>query len=150
MLPGVTYTNMLMATQWPLKRAPHLTSPAWVCVVWRSKSLLELAELCYNRCAVEVWEWISNYCPHFAVQVWLLMLGLKLNYVSKRNPISQQYGFYQHFFVKKSKERHTGGNPWHQNRKNSALRWRHNGRDCVSNHQPHDCLLNRLFGRRSK
>ena len=31
-----------------------------------------------------------------------------------------------------------------------ALRWRHNGRDCVSNHQPHDCLLNRLFGRRSK
>ena len=22
------------------------------------------------------------------------------------------------------------------------LRWRHNGRDSVSNHQPHDCLLN--------
>ena len=30
-----------------------------------------------------------------------------------------------------------------------ALRWRHNGRDSVSNHQPHDCLLNRLFRRRS-
>ena len=30
------------------------------------------------------------------------------------------------------------------------LPWRHNGRDCVSNHQPHDCLLNRLFGNRSK
>ena len=30
------------------------------------------------------------------------------------------------------------------------LRWRHNGRDGVSNHQPHDCLLNRLFRRRSK
>ena len=29
------------------------------------------------------------------------------------------------------------------------LQWRHNGRDGVSNHQPHDCLLNRLFGRRS-
>ena len=28
--------------------------------------------------------------------------------------------------------------------------WRHNGRDGVSNHQPHDCLLNRLFKRRSK
>ena len=28
--------------------------------------------------------------------------------------------------------------------------WRHNGRDSVSNHQPHDCLLNRLFRRRSK
>ena len=26
-----------------------------------------------------------------------------------------------------------------------ALLWRHNGRDGVSNHQPHDCLLNRLF-----
>ena len=32
----------------------------------------------------------------------------------------------------------------------STLQWRHNGRDGVSNHQPHDCLLNRLFRRRSK
>ena len=31
-----------------------------------------------------------------------------------------------------------------------SLRWRHNGRGSVSNHQPHDCLLNRLFRRRSK
>ena len=30
-----------------------------------------------------------------------------------------------------------------------ALQWRHNGRDIVSNHQPHDCLFNRLFRRRS-
>ena len=30
------------------------------------------------------------------------------------------------------------------------LQWRHNGRDSVSNHQPDDCLLNRLFRRRSK
>ena len=30
-----------------------------------------------------------------------------------------------------------------------TLRWRQNGRDSVSNHQPHDCLLNRLFRRRS-
>ena len=29
------------------------------------------------------------------------------------------------------------------------LRWRHNERDDVSNHQPHDCLLSRLFRRRS-
>ena len=33
---------------------------------------------------------------------------------------------------------------------NFALRWRHDGRDSVSNHQLHDCLLNRLFTRRSK
>ena len=26
-----------------------------------------------------------------------------------------------------------------------ALHWRHNGHDSVSNHQPHDCLLNREF-----
>ena len=31
-----------------------------------------------------------------------------------------------------------------------SLHWRHNGRDSVSNHPPHDCLLNRLFRRRSK
>ena len=30
------------------------------------------------------------------------------------------------------------------------LQWRHNERDCVSNHQPHRCLLKRLFRRRSK
>ena len=31
-----------------------------------------------------------------------------------------------------------------------SLHWRHNGHDCVSNHQPHDCLFKRLFWRRSK
>ena len=31
-----------------------------------------------------------------------------------------------------------------------SLHWRYNGGDCVSNHQPHDCLLKRLFRRRSK
>ena len=31
-----------------------------------------------------------------------------------------------------------------------SLRWRHNGRVGVSNHQPYDCLLNRLFRHRSK
>ena len=33
---------------------------------------------------------------------------------------------------------------------NFSLHWRHNERDCVSNHQPHDCLLSRLLRRRSK
>ena len=31
-----------------------------------------------------------------------------------------------------------------------SLLWRHNGLDGVSNHQPHDCLLNHSFRRRSK
>ena len=32
----------------------------------------------------------------------------------------------------------------------NALRWRHTGRDSVSHHQPHGCLLNRLFRHTSK
>ena len=32
----------------------------------------------------------------------------------------------------------------------NPLRWRHTWRDGASNHQPPDCLLNRLFRRRSK
>ena len=31
-----------------------------------------------------------------------------------------------------------------------VLKWRHNGRDCISNHQSHDCLPKGLFRRRSK
>ena len=34
--------------------------------------------------------------------------------------------------------------------KSSGLQWRHNDNDGVSNHQPHSCLLNRLFRHRSK
>ena len=32
----------------------------------------------------------------------------------------------------------------------NSLRWRHNDHAGVSNHQPHGCLLNRLFRRKSK
>ena len=35
-------------------------------------------------------------------------------------------------------------------RSESALQWRHNDRDGVTNHQTHDCLFNGLFRRRSK
>ena len=33
---------------------------------------------------------------------------------------------------------------------NASLLWRHNECNGISNHQPHGCLLNRLFRRRSK
>ena len=36
--------------------------------------------------------------------------------------------------------------PWQSH----TLQWRHNGCDDVSDHQPHECLPNRLFRRRSK
>ena len=32
----------------------------------------------------------------------------------------------------------------------AVLQWRHNERHGVSNHQPHDCLLNHVFMRRLK
>ena len=37
-----------------------------------------------------------------------------------------------------------------ENKSVLPLYWRHNGHDSVSNYQPHDCLLNRLFRRRLK
>ena len=40
-----------------------------------------------------------------------------------------------------------GANKWHD--KLSTLQWRHNEHDDVSNHQPHDSLLNYLFNRRT-
>ena len=42
------------------------------------------------------------------------------------------------------------GENWPCYQGTAPLQWRHNGRDGVSNHQRHDCLLNRLFRRRSK
>ena len=45
-LLGATYANILVTTQWPLKRAAHLTSFVWVCVVWRPISFMELSALC--------------------------------------------------------------------------------------------------------
>ena len=33
---------------------------------------------------------------------------------------------------------------------NLSSQWRHNGRNRVAYHQPHDCLLNRLFSRSKK
>ena len=40
---------------------------------------------------------------------------------------------------------------WDQSRTfQGQLQWRHDGIDGISNHQPHHCLLSRLFGRRSK
>ena len=40
---------------------------------------------------------------------------------------------------------------WHRHdRFHYSLQWRHNQHDGVSNHQPRDCLLNRLFRRWSK
>ena len=39
---------------------------------------------------------------------------------------------------------------WTSRRPVDPLHWRHNDHDGVSNQQPYGCLLNRLFGRKSK
>ena len=75
---------------------------------------------------------------------YIFMLGLKLIHVSKSGP--------WYFRPQHQKYCHLQPPVWQSSESHAidTLRWRHNGRDCVSNHQPHDCLLNRLFGRRSK
>ena len=37
-----------------------------------------------------------------------------------------------------------------QYRRSTSVQWRHNGRDSIANHQPHDCLFTCLFRRRSQ
>ena len=52
------------------------------------------------------------------------------------HPAAIKYSYHKHSYMLDGKK--------------IPLLWRHNGRDSVSNHQPHDCLLNRLLRRRSK
>ena len=73
------------------------------------------------------------------------MLGLKLNHVSKRGP--RGAGIWNIIDqVIKMELIHDDVIQW----KHFPLQWRHNEHDSVSNHQHYDCLLNRLFRRRSK
>ena len=45
---------------------------------------------------------------------------------------------------------HTFNASWFHKARCMSLYWRHNDHDGASNHQPHGCLLNRLFRRKSK
>ena len=43
----------------------------------------------FSRCTIEVWEWMSNFTPHFIIYNgcnYLSILGLKLNHISKISP----------------------------------------------------------------
>ena len=53
---------------------------------------------------------------------------------------SHGFSYHQQGFFQINKKR----------KQQSSLQWHHNGHNGISNHQPHDCLLNRLFRRRSK
>ena len=75
-----------------------------------------------NETAVEVRTWMSNHIPMLYIDV-----------ITKPCP---------NFDAGKANSART--------RSHRTLQWRHNEHDCVSNHQPHYCLPNRLFTRRSK
>ena len=64
-------------------------------------------------------------------RAWCLMSKLKLPCVSRTCPIQ-------------------GEEPNHWDRYVATLQWRHHGHGGVSDHQPHHCLLNRLFRHRQK
>ena len=89
------------------------------------------------------------------------MLGLKLNHVSKRGHskhyvdkyqvriVSLLSGYLRFLILVLTVGSHQ---KWLARSRETSrpLQWRYNGRNGVSNHQPHECLLNRLFRRRSR
>ena len=84
-----------------------------------------------------------------------------MNYYHRGNKISQPPHLYNENLFSKKDGLYIETEPsilgrmmqpssWGHNFSNSSLQWHHNGHNGISNHQPHDCLLNRLFRRRSK
>ena len=65
-------------------------------------------------------KWISNNCQWFGTWPKMIQFGIRMSLV--------------HFLLICVWTHYP------------PLRWRHNGHNGVSNHQPHHCLLNRLFG----
>ena len=84
-----------------------------------------------NRRQVAIWALMTKFCDTYIYhQIWG---GCKILHTTPKNTSLYTYHFifgHTYFHI--------------------PLQWRHSGRDGVSNHQPHHCFLNRLFGRRSK
>ena len=74
------------------------------------------------------------------------------NILSKCNVLPAQHYASPHQILKKSNRLKWGCkmNDKTEQKWDYPLQWRHNGGYGVSNHQPRDCLLTRLFKRRSK
>ena len=90
----------------------------------------------FNGTTVKVCEWISNFIPHFTALVITYPCCLTMLVKGVSGCCWQVY------FNTLGSRCYLCNLVW--------LHWRHNGHDSVSNHQPHDCLLNRLCRRRSK
>ena len=63
---------------------------------------------------------------------------------SQLSVASPEYSLWLHLYSETNQQRKFN------NELLTSLQWHHNEHDGVSNHQSHDCLLNRLFRRRSK
>ena len=91
------------------------------------------------------WEQFHNKCSWTPLHVFR-DYTLKMINISPRDSLT-----YLHVYMNQSIREYLG-KPTNISRElfPRALHWSHNGHEGVSNHQPHDCLLKRLFRRRSK
>ena len=130
--------HTIPSLQWVLK---HICEPKHIQMSlhfqWQPR--LGLSS-CDNHMAVQ---WVNDY----STSVWHShkITGI----INGFNVASYVRYKYTHIYIYIKLKMHwcSENNRW---RYRSPLRWRHNERDSVSNHQPHDCLLNGLFRRRSK
>ena len=89
-----------------------------------------------NTCVVsDIWKFNENPLKGFSITL------LTNTDLGKNKQVGCQYKGFWKSFVNKT---------CNSLRPCLTLQWRHNGHDSVSNNQPHACLLNRLFRRRSK
>ena len=107
----------------------------------------------FHGFTVEVWELISNFTPPF------IMGEINHPYPDqsipgyKREPRGVTIGRTEKanmILVLRAMCRATPIVTLRGAPSGKSLEWRHYGHDSVSNHQPHDCLLNPLLRRRSK
>ena len=102
---------------------------------------------------VTLWNDKWNDVWDFSGRMWLEQLYFKMNSVKLDFLSILSYPLFYHTRQNNEHE-YTDFMGWYRGDIHyetiGPLLWRHNGRDGVSNHQPHDCLLNRLFRRRWK
>ena len=104
---------------------------------------------------------VPNYCTRYILWDAVTYLYLRYSRLAPRSPIIVHVIFCGMQLLISNWDTHV----WHQSPQllytlfahsrdsttfGNALRWRHNGRDGVSNHRRLGCLLNHLFMRRSK
>ena len=140
------------------------TTSKWAPLPMWNNSIVIVIQYCDHRyitlpCSLRHWRacrgngsCLSNHMsdisspPRLTViygDMWCALLSWQAtNTITSSNVVTQNWIVWC-LCLKKQTDRAMSASPM-------TLRWRHNERDCVSNHQPHDCFLNCLFRRRSK